>query len=353
MSAVLLVFSGTVAGLPVRVTSNFEHHRGISLDRDCGFSAPLSRGRTFWLFCDTAWNDGDGRHFIPGSTAAVGTAAPGQIPTDLHELPTPPGRPPASPHPGGPAQFLTAPGGMRTPDGQPCTTNAGQFAASWITGITTTSPDNLLITYVDLCVTSTPKPFFIQGFGIAEYNAETNTITARTTVFSTPGAQLPATKILGSPILQGGSLYLYAFECGRWFSGVCVTGTTHVARAESWRTAANYQWYSQGRFTSDHTKAGNIIPSAGAAVSVHSFGAAGLHAILQKDLGGGFEVWQAPTPAGPWTRRSTGKVGCRGGRGNDLCRALTGHPELSTAHHMVISYFSPATRHVEAALFPW
>ncbi|SMD17651.1 hypothetical protein [Kibdelosporangium aridum] len=353
LSAVLMVFSSVITVLPVKVTSNFENYWGVSLNRDCGFSEPLDNGQALWLFCDTAWSDFNGSHFVSGSTAAVGPYSAGLVPTELNELSMSPGPPPKPPHYGSPSQFLPAPAGLLNPSGQPCTPNVGQYPASWITGIATVTPDNLLVTYADLCVTDTEKPFFIQGFGIAEYNPANNAVTARTTVFSTPGVQLPAAKILGSPIYTGGFVYLYGFECTNWFSGVCVNGSTNVARTDSWRAPGNYQWYSQGAFVYSHAQATNIIPSAAAGVSVHRFGSAGLHAILQKDLGGGFEVWRAATPVGPWIQRSSGKVACSGGSGHDLCRALTGHPELSTADHMMISYFNPGSGHVEAALVPW
>jgi hypothetical protein len=367
LAAVLaLLISPAVAAAdvapPAKVTSNFENYWGVSLNRDCGFSQPLTGNQSFWLFCDTAWTDFNGSHFITGSTAAVGPYTAGLVPTTLNELPTPPAAPPAQPYYGGPAQFLPVPTGLLNPAGQPCTANTTQYPASWITGLTRVpASSTLLITYSDLCVTQTATPFFTQRYGIAEYNPTTNTFLARTTVLSTPGAQLPAAQILGSPVFSGGFLYLYGAECTSGFAGVCATGSTYAARvpanSQSWRSSTAYLWYTntQGGLSDDPADARNVIPSAPAAVSVHDFSAVGrgFDAIVQKDLAGGFEVWQASTPAGPWTRRSTGTVPCSGGAGNDLCRALTGHPGLSTTSQLMISYFNPASSHVEAAAFPW
>jgi hypothetical protein len=348
---------------PAKVTSHFENYWAVSLNRDCGFSQPLagSPGQSFWLFCDTAWTDFNGSHFITGSTAAVGPYTAGLVPTGLNELPTPPAAPPAQPYYGGPAQFLPAPTGLLNPAGQPCTASTSQYPASWITGLTQATSSTLLITYSDLCVTQTATPFFTQRFGIAEYNPATNTIQARTTVLSTPGAQLPAAQILGSPVISGGYVYLYGSECASGFAGVCATGNVYAARVpanpQSWRSSTAYRWYTntQGGLSDNPANARNVLPSAPAAVSIHDFSnvGRGLNAIVQKDLAGGFEVWQAASPAGPWTKRSTGKVPCSGGSGNDLCRALTGHPELSTTGQLMISYFNPASAHVEAATFAW
>ena len=36
-----------------------------------------------------------------------------------------------------------------------------------------------------------------------------------------------------------------------------------------------------------------------------------------------------------------------------LCRALIGHPELSTRDDLMISFFNPGTNHVEVAAYPW
>ncbi|MBP2330358.1 hypothetical protein JOF56_010743 [Kibdelosporangium banguiense] len=365
-AVVALLVSPAVAAAdvapPAKVTSNFETYWGVSLNRDCGYSQSLAGNQSFWLFCDTAWNDFNGGHFITGSTAAVGPHTAGLVPTKLNELPTPPGAPRPQPYNGGPEQFLPTPTGLLNPAGQPCTPNTTQYPASWITGLTRDpASSNLLITYSDLCVTNTATPFLTQRYGIAEYNPTTNTVLARTTVMSTTGTQLPAAQILGSPVISGGNLYLYGYECTSWFSGVCATGNTYAARVpanpQSWRSSSAYVWYTntQGGTSNKPADARNVIASAPSAVSMHDFSPVGrgFIAIVQKDVAGGFELWQATSPAGPWTRRSTGKVPCSGGAGNDLCRALTGHVQLSTSSQLMLSYFNPASAHVEAATFPW
>jgi hypothetical protein len=49
-------------------------------------------------------------------------------------------------------------------------------------------------------------------------------------------------------------------------------------------------------------------------------------------------------------------VAAAGGAGQGaegLCRALMGHPELSTRSHLLISYYDPGNDHVDVAAYPW
>lgn len=84
--------------------------------------------------------------------------------------------------------------------------------------------------------------------------------------------------------------------------------------------------------------------------------------IEQTSLAGGFQVWQATAPAGPWRPVRSGQVPCRPGAAagtqgaegaQDLCRALIGHPELSTRRQLLISYFDPANDHVDVSAYQW
>ena len=82
----------------------------------------------------------------------------------------------------------------------------------------------------------------------------------------------------------------------------------------------------------------------------------GLVMVEQTSLAGGFQVWQARSPAGPWRRIITGVVPCSQGaqRGPEaLCRAVIGHPELSTRGQLLISYFDPGNDHVDVSAYPW
>ena len=82
----------------------------------------------------------------------------------------------------------------------------------------------------------------------------------------------------------------------------------------------------------------------------------GLVMIEQTSLAGGFQAWQASSPAGPWRRLLAGRVPCAKGTesgAEGLCRALIGHPELSTRSRLLISYYNPGNDHVDVSAYPW
>jgi hypothetical protein len=93
------------------------------------------------------------------------------------------------------------------------------------------------------------------------------------------------------------------------------------------------------------------------AVTADSYPGKGLAIIEETTLGGGFRVWRAPanTFVGSWTLGPTGSslAGCNAGAGLNLCRALTGHPEISTSTTLLMSYFDPAANHVTVVGVPW
>jgi hypothetical protein len=93
-------------------------------------------------------------------------------------------------------------------------------------------------------------------------------------------------------------------------------------------------------------------------VSVGDYSADGHQLVMveQTSLAGDFQVWQATSPAGPWRRVRGGRVPCRSGAGHgagELCRALIGHPELSTRNQLLISYYNPGNAHVDASAWSW
>jgi len=382
---------------PALVLSGLERAGGVSLARDCGYSAPLPANprRSLWLFCDTPVyirrKTARGRvtwalqRFIPGSTAAVGRAVVGsspalRVPGQLSELGTPrlgagasPGIVPApggAPAAGGaPAPFLLAPAGLVTSAGLPCGDGDGSYAASWVSGVTRVpaTPD-LLIAFNNYCVLSGTGGFLPEGFGLAEYDPATGTLSNDVVVFS--GMNLgvaAAAKLLGSPVFSGRYLYLFGPTCTALAHGGCATGTLYEARVSAsplaWTNPLSYQWQSRGTpgsWTLDAAAATSIIAGARpSAVSVASFPAGGRRFILveQTDISGAFTVYESPTPAGTWKQITSGRVPCRPGAGYvNFCRAIIVHPELSTSTQLVLSYFDPAAGargHVMVAGFRW
>jgi len=354
---------------PTPVLSSLERSGQISLARDCGYSSPLpgDPARSLWLFCDTpvyvrkTGRDGGARwslqRFIEGSTAAVSPPeAEGRAPGALSEVATPAGS--RRPVAGSPAPFLAQPAGLVMPGGLPCGLD-GSYAASWVSGVTLVpSAPDLLITFNNYCVLSGTGGFVREGFGLAEYDPRTGALSH--------GVTVPAGAALGSPVFSGRYLYLYGPTCTGRISGRC-TGTVLEARVPAslaaWSNPLSYQWLAggpSGTWTPDAAAATGVIagprPSG---VSVASFASAGRGIVLVEQTGidGAFAVYRSASADGPWRPVRTGRVPCRAAAGfANFCRAITGHPELSTPAQLVLSYFNPAAGahgHVMVAGFRW
>ena len=389
--------SGPATLAPAPVLSGLERAGNVSLARDCGYSAPLPANprRSLWLFCDTpvyvrretasghlTWAL---RQFIPGSTAAEGRAVAGasparRAPGQLSEVNTPrlgagaaPGGAPAS---GGlpaagdaPAPFLLRPAGLVTTSGLPCGDGDGSYAASWISGLARVpATPYLLIAFNNYCVLSGTGGLLPEGFGLAEYDPATGTLSNEAVVFSGVNlAVAAAAKLLGSPVFSGRYLYLFGPTCTALAHGGCATGRLFEARVPAtplaWTDPLSYQWQSRGvpgSWTPDAAAATSIIAGARpSAVSVADVPAAGRHFVMveQTDISGAFTVYESPAPGGTWHRMTSGRVPCRPSTGFlNFCRAIIVHPELSTSTQLVLSYFDPgasARGHVMVAGFGW
>ena len=358
---------------PSPVLSNYERSTGDTIRRDCGYSSPLPGrpGWSIWLFCDTAVMSAHApaikRLILGTGTAADGPYQAGQVPAGLSEVPTPPTRT-AVPSSAAPQPFLPAPQSLRLPGSMlPCT-GPGAYPAAWISGVTrapSATAKTLLITYNDYCVTRTRDAPTAEGFGLAEYDPASNLLGPVTTVFST-GFGLPLLKqqVLGSPILgRDGYLYLFGFCRAAPPPAGCGSGRVFLARTVAapayWRNPFTYQYWTGAGWSPQPAAAGSLIPAGQPFdISVGDFAAdgKGLVMIEQTSLEGGFQAWRAGSPTGPWRRILTGRVPCTDGTepgAEGLCRALIGHPELSTRSRLLISYYDPGNFHVDVAAYPW
>ena len=366
---------GTAAPAPSPVLSNYERSTGDTIRRDCGFSSPLPGrpGWSIWLFCDTAVIGAHAptikRLILGTGTAADGPYQAGRAPAGLSEVPTPPARP-ALPSSAAPQPFLPAPDGLRLPGSMlPCTGH-GAYPAAWISGVTRAPPPaagTLLITYDEYCVTGTGTgdATTAEGFGLVEYDPASNLLGPVTLVFST-GSGLPLLKqqVLGSPMLgRDGYLYLFGFCRAAPPPAGCGSGRVFLARTVAapayWRNPFTYQYWTGDGWSPRPAAASSLIPAGQPlGISVGDFAAdgQGLVMIEQTSLAGGFQAWRASSPAGPWRRILTGQVPCTSGTetgAEGLCRALIGHPELSTRSRLLISYYDPGNDHVDVAAYPW
>lgn len=330
------------------VRSNYENSTHNRLERDCGFSHPLPNdGRlSLWLFCDTpiAPPMGKATILIKGSTAAVGPFARGAVPRDLSEIPGVGRRIEQLPSRQNPQQFLPTPRGVLLPrSNNACTVDPArhQYPATWISGVARIpSTAKLLMSFTDVCVGD--GTITTERFGLAEYDPATNSATLTRVFHTTQGENLPKQRMLGSPIFSRGSLFLFSFDSGHVF----VART--AANPSSWQNSRSYHFST-------------IVTGSTVAVSAGDFSSVGqgFDLIEQTKLDNGdFTVWTAArSPAGPWTRKTTGHVSCRKAMPGDgtvnFCRALIGHPELSTTRDLLLSFFDPHTDHVWLARQAW
>jgi hypothetical protein len=369
---VVVAACGTAAPhlAPSPVLSNYERSTGNMIRRDCGYSSPLPGKPTWgiWLFCDTTVTGARGRkieRLILGTdTAADGPYQPGRAPARLSEVPTPPASP-ASPSTAAPQPFLPAPQNLQLPGSMlPCA-GPSAYPAAWISGVTRTPPtaSTLLITYDDYCITGAEETMTAEGFGLAEYDPASNRLGPVTLVFGN-GSGLPPPQVLGSPVAgRDGYLYLFGFCRAAPPPAGCGSGRVFLARTVAapayWQNPFAYQYWTGDGWSSQVAAAGTLIPAGqplGISVGDYAADGRGLVMIEQTSLAGGFQAWQASSPSGPWRRLITGRVPCASGAEpgpENLCRALIGHPELSTRSRLLISYYDPGNYHLYVSAYLW
>jgi hypothetical protein len=351
------------AAPPARLTSRYETATGNTLGRDCGYSVPVpgQAGQALWLFCDTTVTNPAGEviGFIGGTTGATGPYTAGQVPDGLSELPTPPAPIGTLPNDRGPAPFLPAPAGLTLPDGvTPCGSAGSQsYAASWLSGLAAVpASSQVFATYVNVCVWN--STWTAQSYGATLYDPATNRLSSPATIFTrpSPGTELPWERHLGSPVFgSDGYLYLFAFHCDEAAFGACGSGRTLLARVRwsgtGWQNPANYRYRTASGWTSDPSAAVSVLPGAKSfGVDVRSYPGRGLVLVEQTSIGGHYRLWRASSPTGPWTVGAEQVVpGCLG----VWCYAFIGHPELSTADGLMLSFYDPNDKHVRVARIPW
>jgi hypothetical protein len=214
------------------------------------------------------------------------------------------------------------------------------------------------MSYTDYCV-SGGDIFTPEAFGLLDYDPAGNVLGPPVQVFTAPpGQQLPQPQALGSPVFRGGYLYLFG-----WCGPDCDRGGVFLARtpaaAAGWDNGFTYQYWTGLGWSADPSHAAPLSgyrEPVGVSVADYSAEGHGLVMIEQTSAGGDFSLWQAPAPTGPWRQIQSGRIPCTAGQRTqpvDLCRALIGHPELSTRDELLMSFYNPGDSHVEVAAFGW
>jgi hypothetical protein len=320
---------------PVR--SNLDLY-GWSAARDCGFSEPLvaQPGSSLWIFCDSVVTRPDQTWYFVTSTAALGPDTPGTAPAGLTELGAF----------GVPAQFVPAATGIPCP----------RYTPAWASGaLLLPFTTRILITHVSHCVMSDTE-YIPKRYGVADWDGASRTFVHNApAVFASDGV-LPAPQRLRSPVYHDGYWYFFANDCTSSALGACTAGSVFVARVavgedaanrRPWANPARYRWLGSQRWTASWAEARSVIPGArpSTGVSVDWYPSLGRFVLIeQTSIAGHFRVWAATHPAGPWTLRRSAQVPCAPGSG--FCRAVIGHPELSTGGTLALSFFQPADARV-------
>ncbi len=330
---------------PNAVASAFENPTRW-LGRDEGYSVPLRNGNDLWIFGDTPIaklvNGGFAiTRLVKGSTAMEGPA--GGAWDQYSEVrigePLNTGNDPSSFIPQTPLVVYMPDGSGRT-----CTAaNGASEEGRWPSGAALIpGTDEVFVTYYDVCVVGGNYP--VEGWGFMEYNWATNEIDVGPTDVlqpSTAGAALPSNELFGSPVFDGGNLYLYSASCAANVFGTCTNGGQVWAATVADFSTNGPSPASLLPLPLATTKSAAWAPDTGT-VNVQYYPGAGWRMIEQTNLGGGFALFSASSPSGPWSLESNDTVpGCQ--QPTQLfCYAFFGHPELSTSTQLALTYFDPA-----------
>ncbi len=317
--------------------TNLDNYSGWYTNRDCGWSEPLatSPGSSLWVFCDSDINGPNNYHAFYESTSASGPDTPGTAPTLVENGPY-----------GVPAQFLPA-----STSTSSCTRTPRWASGMILLAFTT----KIMIPYVVQCVNGLDYSTSLR-FGITEYDASTNQfVSAGTNDAIFQAASLGVAYQLGSPAYYNGFYYFYGSHCDSSAYTVCTSGRVLSARVavgsngattRPWLNPMNYQWWDGSKWQSNVFSAQSIIAGITPVgdVSVDWYPQFGKYLLVEQTDGvGRFRVWQSSDPGQGWTVRASGQVpNCQPNSKGSLCRALIGHPELSTSTQLAISFFHPS-----------
>jgi hypothetical protein len=308
-----------------------------ALSRDIGVSVALPDGHDLWLFGDTsiytrsktgAWQD---TGFVDGSTALVGRYSHGQVPRGA-EMPTP-----------SPSRFVPVPKDVFLPDGsgRKCTKGIANaaFSARWPIGaaLLASNPSEVLVTYSEVCVTVTKagdNAVRAEGWGYMLYDWRARHIALGPIDVFKPqpnGAPLAPSHIFGWPVFVNGQLVLFSSSCTAQYL-TCGGGRVFSVTTS---TLSNPNSYHPIQLSTDGTFAWQPL-----SISVGQYGSE-LRMIETTSIGGDYKILAAPGPASEWHELHSGTLPDCAPHHAGYCHGVEGHPELSTATDMFISYKDP------------
>ena len=308
-----------------------------TLSRDIGVSVALPDGHDLWLFGDTsiytrnkagAWLD---TGFVDGSTALEGRYAPGQVPRGA-EMPT-----------STPTRFVPVPEDVFLPDGsgRKCTKGIANaaFSARWPIGaaVLDTNTSEVVVTYSEVCVTVDQNgntAVRAEGWGYMLYDWRARHIALGPIDVFKPhanGAPLAPSHTFGWPVFVDGHLTLFSSSCTAQYL-TCGGGRVWSVTTS---TLSNPNSYHPRQLATDGT-----LPWQPLSISVGKYGSE-LRMIETISIGGDYRILAAPTPDASWHVVRSGTLPDCAPHHAGYCHGVEGHPELSTAADMFISYKDP------------
>ena len=337
-------WTATALGL---VTSDAEHAGKIYIGRDGGYSIRLDALGSLWLFGDTLVRGPAPASkilsFSPGSSAAVGPSGLSQLATGLREVVPDVGIAPALNKPARQA-FIPNPKATYLPGGAgSCSQGAGRFGARWPTGAARLGASlNVLISYVDVCVIGSLTT--VEGFGVAIWSAKTFHYVLPPTDLIAPspsGRALDLGSIWTSPIVEpDGSIDFFSTTSDPAQPGTSIVRSAHVAKDASLTNLSSYV---------ARTLRGPLNGSfPGRLLHFAAYPGAKAGSVLYRAIGSRFVLGTATVSSsssltGPWVDNGAAQLpDCPRPKGS-FCWSLIGHPEMSAASSLVVSYYSPGT----------
>jgi hypothetical protein len=333
LTASLMSMAGASTGpTAVPLRSQYETASRV-VSRDVGISVMLPDGHDLWLFGDTlTYQRVDNRwapeQFITGNSALEATPTRGHVPRG-REYPQ-----------ATPSRLLPVPADVYLPDGSGtrCTTRTAAYPARWITGAAVRANDHsqLLITYADVCVQHGPT-ITTEGWGFVLYDWRARRILYGPDDVFAPnsnGSALSGAQVFVTPVFDGNRLILFSSECVAP-SASCQVGPVWFASMPATIAAMR----SSGSYQPQLLPLG--LPSTWSAMTV-SVGRypAGWRLLETTSIWGTYKVFSSSSPTGTWQLEQSATLpGCPTKTGT--CWAVQGHPELSSATRLLISYYKP------------
>jgi hypothetical protein len=293
-------------------------------------------GRIWKNNSDRSWYQSG---FVESSTAAIQATPSNAAPTSLNEV---------APSPSVPSQFLASPTNLYMPDGTKrlCTpANGANYQARWPNGaVLMPNGVDVLVTFVDLCVTS--ALFRAEAWGFLEYNSSTHTLTQPPTQVFVPdpsGAETPKVW-MGSPVIQGTNAIFFTPNCPDRFlscpgvgSSVSVTTVADISTTANLLNPANYASTVNLAVPTGAQRWRPMIINV-AKDTVHG----GYLMLEQSSISGNYQLFRAANPTGQWTQVADAVMqGCRG-LPKGFCYSMILHPEISsTSSTLYVSFFDP------------